>query len=85
VLAALHQKGYPHFGTLEIGLEHGNVIVEGVLPTYYLRQVAMECIRSVSGVTSVIDRIRVMDEPQVDPPPTVSAAIVQPGRVRSCR
>lgn len=59
VIDALHQTGYPHHRTLEIRVDHGNVIVEGILPTWHLRQVATECIRAVIGVTSLIDRIRV--------------------------
>jgi osmotically-inducible protein OsmY len=66
VIDALHQTGYPHHRTLEILVDQGSVTVEGVLPTWHLRQVATECIRAVTGVTSVIDRIRVTAEAQHD-------------------
>lgn len=68
VMLALDQKGYPHHRTLEVRTDHGSVIVEGALPTYHLRQVAIECIRGVPGVTSIVDRIRVLDDSQVDSP-----------------
>lgn len=62
VTAALVQKGYPHHRMLEISIDHSTVTVEGVLPTYYLRQVALECIKRVKGVTGIVDRIQVDNE-----------------------
>ena len=60
VIEALHQTGYPHHRTLEVRVDQHNVLVEGRLPTWHLRQVAIECIRGVPGVTTVVDRILVV-------------------------
>ncbi|MDP1562188.1 MAG: BON domain-containing protein [Pirellulaceae bacterium] len=56
----LHQRGYEPLRTLEICVERGVVIVQGTLSAYYLRQVAVECIRRVAGVDRFIDRIEVV-------------------------
>lgn len=78
VIAALDQRGYPHHRMLEINIDHGTVTVEGVLPTYYLRQVALECIKKVTGVTEVVDRIQVGSESQDADAPDSSAAVFPP-------
>lgn len=62
VIKAIQQKGELAHYELKIHARHGTVIVEGDLPAYYLRQVALECIKRVSGVTTVVDRIRVTNE-----------------------
>ncbi len=59
VISALHQKGYSQLRTLTVHTDPGTVIIEGVLPTYYLRQIALECIKRVSGVSVIVDRIQV--------------------------
>ncbi len=56
----LHQRGYGPHRTLEISVERGVVVVQGQLPTFYLRQVAVESFKRVAGVTQVIDRIEVV-------------------------
>ena len=56
----LHQRGYGPHRTLAITVERGVVLVRGRVPTYYLRQVAVECIKRVAGVTQLIDRIEVV-------------------------
>ena len=55
----LHQRGYAPHRTLEISVELGVVVVQGRVPSYYLRQIAVECIKRVAGVTRVLDRIEV--------------------------
>lgn len=69
VVSALRQKGYRHHRMLEINIDHGTVIVEGILPTYFLRQIAVECIKRVTGVVRVVDRIQVVRESQYDHSP----------------
>ncbi|MBM3272794.1 BON domain-containing protein [Candidatus Kaiserbacteria bacterium] len=59
----LHQRGYGPHRTLAITVERGVVLVRGRVPTYYLRQVAVECIRRVAGVNQFIDRIEVVYRP----------------------
>ena len=84
VVSTLHQKGYQQHRTLEITVDHGTVIVEGFVPTWYLRQIALECIKRVTGVTGVVDRIRVMSEAQDDNAPYFSAAVVK-AATEKCR
>ena len=59
----LHQKGYAPHRTLEISVERGKVMVQGRVPSFYLRQIAVECIKRVAGVTQIVDRIDVVDRP----------------------
>ncbi|QDU29266.1 BON domain protein [Anatilimnocola aggregata] len=49
---------------LEVSVERGVAVVQGQVPTFYLRQVAVECIKRVAGVTQVVDLIQVADEPR---------------------
>jgi len=79
VVSTLHRKGYSHHRALEITVDQGTVIVDGVVPAWHLRQIAMECIRRVPGVARVVDRIRVLTESPDKNRPSVSAAVIQPG------
>lgn len=78
VVSTLHQTGYFQHQTLDITVDHGTVIVEGRVPTWYLRQIALECIKRVTGVVGVVDRIRVVRESQDENAPYFSPAVVQP-------
>ncbi len=60
VLSTLHGKGYLQHRVLEITVNQNTVIVEGVVPAWHLRQIALECIRRVPGVVRVVDQIRVV-------------------------
>lgn len=60
----LLQQGYPHHRRLQIRLEQDtedkNIVrVEGEVPSFYLRQVALECIKRVPGVERIIDCMQV--------------------------
>jgi osmotically-inducible protein OsmY len=57
----LYQRGYAPHRALEIGVERGVVVVQGQVPTFYLRQIAVECIKRVAGVIQVVDLIKVVD------------------------
>jgi len=59
----LHQQGFMPPRTLEISVERGVVVVRGRMPTFYLRQIAIECIKRVAGVTQVVDLITVVHGP----------------------
>lgn len=78
VMAALHQKGYPHHRMLKIDTDRSIVLVQGILPTYHLRQVAVECIKRVAGVTGVVDQIQVVREMQDDAALWFQTAELQP-------
>jgi osmotically-inducible protein OsmY len=66
VVTTLYQTGYYQHRMLDIAVDHGTVTVEGHVPTWYLRQIALECVRRVTGVVQVVDRIRVVTEAQDD-------------------
>jgi osmotically-inducible protein OsmY len=58
----LNQKGYVPLRSLEITVERGLVLVRGRVPTFYMRQIAIECIKRVAGVTQVVDLIDVVGQ-----------------------
>lgn len=60
VKALLQQRGYRSIRTLEIRIKQGIAVVQGQVPTFYMRQIAVECIKCVGGVTKIIDRIDVV-------------------------
>ncbi len=53
----LRQQGFDPLRTLVLSIEDGVVAVRGRVPSYHLRQIAVECIRRVAGVTRVVDQI----------------------------
>jgi len=55
----LHQRGYAIFRTLKISIERDVVVVQGRLPSFYLRQTAIECVKRVPGARQVIDKLQV--------------------------
>ena len=63
VEACLHQHGYWPHKALEINAERGVVLVQGLVPTFYLQQIAVECTKRVAGVAQGIDLIEVLDSP----------------------
>ncbi len=81
VLSTLHGKGYLQHRVLEITVNQNTVIVEGVVPAWHLRQIALECIRRVSGVVRVVDQIRVVTNTDNETTLPVEAADVLPGTV----
>lgn len=46
----------------QLNVEHQTVVVEGVVRTYYERQLAIACIQRVAGVRRVVDLIQVQEE-----------------------
>lgn len=59
----LDQQGYVPQRTLEISVDRSVVVVQGRVPSFYVRQIAIECIKRVAGVTHVVDRIKVFGHP----------------------
>ncbi len=78
VVSSLGQTGYVQHRSLRIRADDGTVIVEGILPTWFMRQVALECIKRVAGVNGVVDRIQVRTDPQHNAEPHFSAAVLVP-------
>lgn len=59
VQKSLQQLGYQAVRTLAVQVHQGCLAVQGQVPSYFLRQVALECIKRQDGVTRIIDRIEV--------------------------
>lgn len=60
VTSSLHHQGHRSIRTLEIQIERGTAVLQGRVPTFYMRQIAVECVKRVAGVTQIIDRIDVV-------------------------
>jgi hypothetical protein len=58
----LHQRRHRLQQSLKLSIEQGIVVVQGRMPTFYLRQVALECVKRVAGVTQIVDLIEVVDD-----------------------
>lgn len=58
---ALVSQGYPHHRRLQVTVDKNVVRLEGCVPTFYLRQVALECVKKIPGVGRVIDGMQVAD------------------------
>jgi hypothetical protein len=72
--AYLASRGFLSFRRLEIESRGGVVTLAGRLSRYYERQVALESVRRVAGVLSVVDAIRVeADRPS--PPPNFARVL----------
>ena len=78
VVSSLGQTGYMEHRSLRIRVDDGTVIVEGILPIWFMRQVALECIKRVAGVNGVIDRTLVNIDLQHNAEPHFSAAVFLP-------
>lgn len=59
ITSHLATRGYPSFRDLTVRVSKGVVTVDGRLPSYYVRQIAIETCRRVAGVMQVIDAIQV--------------------------
>lgn len=60
----LSQHGYGPHKALKLNVAQGVVTIQGKLPTFYLRQMTVECIRRVAGVIQVVDHIEVSNTPR---------------------
>jgi osmotically-inducible protein OsmY len=59
IKSAFELRGYSAIKTLLFNVEQGVVTVRGRLPSFYLCQVAIECVKHVPGVVRVINQIEV--------------------------
>ncbi len=49
----------PELGAIDILTEDGTVTLRGPLPTFFLRQLAIERVRHIAGVRCLVDQIDV--------------------------
>jgi hypothetical protein len=59
VIAALRSSGYRHLRNLECKVREDLVILMGVLPSFYLKQVAQTIVMSVDQVREVRNAVEV--------------------------
>ena len=79
---SLDQRGYASLRSLEISVERGVVLIQGRVPTFYLRQIAIGCIKRAACVTQVVDRIEVVDAPNQCQPRSDEEAEQEPTEPR---
>lgn len=61
IVRCLYQRNHLLHRMLRIDVDRGVVVVRGRLPSFFLRQIAIECIRHIPGVAHVEDGILVAD------------------------
>lgn len=54
--------GYAILKTVECAHENGAIILRGTVSSYFLKQIAQERIRSIEGVTRIINELEVQDD-----------------------
>ncbi len=68
VTSSLARQNYGAHHTLRIDVRDGVVRVCGRVPSFYMRQVAVECIRRVPGVSRLEDHMEVAEALESCPP-----------------
>jgi len=56
---ALQNSGYPSLGRLDCQVRQGIVSIDGVLPSFYLKQVAQEVLSRLAGVLGIRNLVAV--------------------------
>lgn len=62
VLLALHHCGYEQLRRVRTRCRRGQVVLQGSISTYYLKQVAQEIVSNLSDVQSVKNDLRVQTD-----------------------
>lgn len=60
VLSRLRSSPYRVLRSLTCEFRSGELHLQGIVPTYYMKQMAQETIRSVSGMKKIINRVTVL-------------------------
>ncbi len=55
----LSRSCYPMLGCIACSYRNGVLVLEGRLPSYYLKQIAQELVFQVDGVDAVVNQIEV--------------------------
>ena len=59
----LRESPFTALRSLECHCRNGELCVRGKVPTFYVRQVAVDSLRKIHGVACVLDEIEVADDP----------------------
>lgn len=57
---ALHRSGYDQLRSVRTYCHHGRIVLQGKIPTHYLKQVAQELVHSVCDVQDVDNDLHVI-------------------------
>jgi osmotically-inducible protein OsmY len=60
VLNYLIGRQMPALRTIEVAAQGGTVVLRGKVPTFYQKQLCLNCCRRVAGVLEVIDQVDVV-------------------------
>jgi osmotically-inducible protein OsmY len=63
VVQALFATGYAKLRRITILADGSSVVLQGQVPSYYLKQVAQATVQGLDGVVQVVNQIRVTDSP----------------------
>ncbi|HEY4260133.1 MAG TPA: BON domain-containing protein [Schlesneria sp.] len=58
--AALHHTGYAQLRAVKLYCHHGRIVLQGRIPTYFLKQLAQEVVRHVPNVKEIDNDLRVV-------------------------
>lgn len=50
-------RGIPNLRRIRVAADRGTVVLEGHVPSFYQKQLCINCSRRVAGVVELIDRI----------------------------
>lgn len=60
VTSALQKNPYLDFSTLTCETKEGCVVLRGVVPSYFEKQMAQESIRSIEGICEIFNELEVL-------------------------
>ena len=60
VTSALQKNPYVDFSSLKCETNEGCVVLKGVVPSYFEKQMAQESLRSVEGICHILNELEVL-------------------------
>ena len=60
VTSALQKNPYVDFSSLKCETKEGCVVLKGVVPSYFEKQMAQESLRSVEGICHILNELEVL-------------------------
>jgi len=76
VVNALTERNMPSLRRVKVTARGGTVTLSGSVHSFYEKQLSHHCVRLVSGVTWLIDRIEVTPAPTFQDPQTINRAAI---------
>jgi osmotically-inducible protein OsmY len=63
VTKALKKNSYLDFSTMTCETEKDRVVLRGVVPSYFEKQMAQESLRSIEGIGEILNELEVLKRP----------------------